>query len=83
MAVIAAALALLATGVALAARPGAEADAATKPNIVLMLSDDQTLESLSKMPFTSTMRAVKFTNAFVNTPQCCPSRSTILTGQYS
>jgi arylsulfatase A-like enzyme len=64
-----------------------------RPNVVLILSDDQTFDSLPHdppvMPFLqSAIRDpsdhwVTFPNAFVNTPLCCPSRASILTGQYS
>lgn len=65
-------------------RSGNHADALTKPNIVLILTDDQTFESLSKMPYTNGRSDwIRFGNAFHNNPLCCPSRATILTGEYS
>jgi arylsulfatase A-like enzyme len=64
-----------------------------RPNVVVILTDDQTLESLhhqpSPMPWLTGRLAdpedhwLELTNAFVNTPLCCPSRSTLLTGRYS
>ncbi|KAJ1530549.1 hypothetical protein ONE63_005437 [Megalurothrips usitatus] len=56
-----------------------------KPNIVLIVTDDQ--DNLSSTPMTKTMRLVAnrgatLTNSFVNTPLCCPSRSTLMTGLY-
>jgi N-acetylglucosamine-6-sulfatase len=55
-----------------------------RPNIVLIVTDDQRWDSLDEMP-TIYKRAdwARFTNAFVNDPMCCPSRATILTGQYT
>src|SRR5438270_5663509 len=57
-----------------------------KPNIVLILSDDQTVSEMSHMPTVGSELAgkgVTFRNAFVVNPLCCPSRTTILTGKYS
>lgn len=64
-----------------------------RPNIVLIVSDDQTFDSLPHdppaMPYLQAAMQdpadhwVTFTNAFLSTPLCCPSRATILTGQYS
>ena len=56
------------------------------PNIVVILTDDQTLESMRVMPQVQRLLADKgttFSNAFVTVPLCCPSRATLLTGQYS
>src|SRR6058998_3357088 len=64
-----------------------------RPNIVIILSDDQSPESLphvpAVMPYLQDQALdpqgewVRFANAFLNTPLCCPSRATILTGRYS
>ncbi|MGH9026740.1 MAG: sulfatase family protein [Acidimicrobiia bacterium] len=60
---------------------GAESD---KPNIVLIVSDDQRWDSVDEMPaIDERTNWARFTNAFVNDPQCCPSRATILTGRYT
>ena len=53
------------------------------PNIIFVLTDDQTYESLARMPFVGTRDWIKFTNAYVNVALCCPSRATILSGKYS
>lgn len=56
------------------------------PNVVVVLTDDQTLEQLRWLPDTSARLAAAgttFTNAVVSNSECCPSRATLLTGQYS
>src|SRR5262249_13857570 len=56
-----------------------------KPNIIFILTDDQDLESLAHMPRVQALlvkQGLTFKNAFVATPLCCPSRASILTGQY-
>ncbi|MFL5766464.1 MAG: sulfatase-like hydrolase/transferase [Actinomycetota bacterium] len=63
-----------------------EASAATPPNIVLILTDDQRWDSLWAMPTVQSDlvdHGVDFTNAFVTNSSCCPSRASILTGEYS
>jgi N-acetylglucosamine-6-sulfatase len=58
----------------------------TVPNIVLILSDDQRWDTLWSMPNVRSEIAahgVTFSNGFVVNASCCPSRATILTGQYS
>ncbi|HXJ67181.1 MAG TPA: sulfatase [Actinomycetota bacterium] len=57
-----------------------------RPNIVLILTDDQRWDTLKWMPNVQELLAdhgVTFTNAFVPNSLCCPSRTTILTGRYS
>lgn len=59
----------------------------TKPNIVFLLTDDQdrTANSLDYMPnLNKIMRegGTEFTHYYVSTGLCCPSRATILRGQY-
>jgi arylsulfatase A-like enzyme len=62
-------------------RPGASD---VPPNIVLILTDDQTFESLAQMPYTNGRTDwIRFSNASTNNPLCCPSRASILTGQES
>jgi N-acetylglucosamine-6-sulfatase len=66
--------------------PSAAPAAADRPNIVLILTDDQRWDTLWAMP---KVRAdlvdhgVTFDNGFVVNSLCCPSRTSILTGTYS
>ncbi|XP_065885331.1 N-acetylglucosamine-6-sulfatase-like [Dysidea avara] len=60
---------------------------AIKPNIIFILTDDQdaTANSLDYMPrLNKIMRegGTEFTQFYVSTGLCCPSRATILRGQY-
>ena len=58
----------------------------TKPNIIFILTDDQDLETLAHMPRVQALlvkQGLVFKNAFITTPLCCPSRSSILTGRYA
>ncbi len=60
--------------------------AAARPNIVVLMTDDQTLESLRVMPNVDRLIAdqgVSFESFFATYSLCCPSRSTFLTGQYA
>jgi N-acetylglucosamine-6-sulfatase len=56
------------------------------PNVVLIVTDDQRWDTLGAMPIVQrelVERGVTFANAFVSNPLCCPSRASILTGNYS
>jgi len=56
-----------------------------RPNIILILTDDQPAFTLKDMPFIREKilpNSVNFENGFATTPLCCPSRTSILTGQY-
>ena len=64
----------------------AAGQAPTRPNIVVIQSDDQTAASIEFMDRTLALlgeRGTTFANHYVNWPVCCPSRATLLTGQYS
>ncbi len=58
----------------------------TGPSIVLILTDDQRWDTLWAMPTVQRdliAHGVRFANAFLVNSLCCPSRTTILTGEYS
>jgi N-acetylglucosamine-6-sulfatase len=57
-----------------------------RPNIVVLMTDDQTLESMRVMTGVRQSLAAEgttFDRAFVSNALCCPSRATLFTGQYS
>jgi N-acetylglucosamine-6-sulfatase len=57
-----------------------------RPNVVLFITDDQHYELVNYMPIVQrelVARGVTFSNAYATTPLCCPSRASILTGQYA
>lgn len=61
-------------------------DGSRRPNIVVVMTDDQTLESMRVMNTVNKVLGAEgttFTNYYVSFPNCCPSRATFLTGQYS
>ena len=77
----------LALGVGAAGPPPAKAQAsAAKPNIVVLLTDDQESRSMRVMKRAAKLlkrKGVTMKRFYDNFPLCCPSRSTILTGQYA
>jgi len=57
-----------------------------RPNIILLLTDDLDSSLVEYMPNLQKLliqKGVYLDNYFINVPQCCPSRSTILLGEYS
>jgi arylsulfatase A-like enzyme len=57
----------------------------SKPNFIVILTDDQDAPSLNRMPLLRQYAAaygVVFSRAYVTTPVCCPSRVSLLRGQY-
>ncbi|MFN2383263.1 MAG: sulfatase [Gemmatimonadota bacterium] len=67
--------------------PPDPADPPARPNILVLITDDQRADALREvMPITYrriVQQGVEFTRAFATTPLCCPSRSSILTGLYA
>jgi N-acetylglucosamine-6-sulfatase len=64
---------------------GQAAAAQARPNVVVIESDDQTLESIRVMDNVNSLigdQGVTFNKNFLNYSLCCPSRATFLTGQY-
>jgi arylsulfatase A-like enzyme len=56
-----------------------------RPNVVLVMTDDQNLASVPWMARVSSLRrrGLDFKNAFVTTPVCAPSRASLFTGRYA
>jgi N-acetylglucosamine-6-sulfatase len=60
--------------------------ARARPNVVVIETDDQTVESMRVMNNVNTLigdLGTRFQNSFVNYSLCCPSLATFLTGQYA
>ena len=80
-----AALAALALPSAAQARP-VSADKDGRPNILVVMTDDQALADVAKMPNVRRLLAARgttFADAVDSFPLCCPSRATFITGQYA
>ncbi|HKI54561.1 MAG TPA: sulfatase [Anaerolineales bacterium] len=57
-----------------------------RPNFLIIVSDDQRFDTMEYMPNTQQLifdQGVTYTNGFITTPLCCPSRASILTGMYA
>jgi arylsulfatase A-like enzyme/L,D-peptidoglycan transpeptidase YkuD (ErfK/YbiS/YcfS/YnhG family) len=75
------ALTVAATGPGVSAAPQAD-----PPNIILVTTDDQSVEDLRHMPYTRALiggAGVTFADAVSPYPLCCPARATIMTGQHA
>jgi arylsulfatase A-like enzyme len=62
------------------------AEAQSRPNVVVILVDDLDAASVKQMPAVNRLLAdqgATFTRFFATTPLCCPSRASILRGQYA
>jgi arylsulfatase A-like enzyme len=66
--------------------PQAASAAPTKPNVVIIVTDDQRYDTLWAMPNVQkdlVGKGMQFNQGFVTNSLCCPSRTSILTGNYS
>jgi len=57
-----------------------------RPNVVVIVTDDQRADTLDVMPKTRAFLGdggITFPQSFVATPLCCPSRASIMTGRYA
>jgi arylsulfatase A-like enzyme len=65
---------------------GDDAEAGSRPNFVVVMTDDQDVASLEVMANVRGLlveEGVRFANSFVSLPVCCPSRATFLSGRYA
>lgn len=66
--------------------PPATIPPADQPNILFILTDDLDMDSIAYMPSLQSLlvqKGASFANFFVNVSLCCPSRASILRGQYA
>ncbi len=57
-----------------------------RPNILVIMTDDQALTDVAKMPNVQRLLAAQgttFADAIDSFPLCCPARATFITGQYA
>src|SRR5215218_208353 len=54
-----------------------------KPDLLLVIVDDQRADTMEVVPAVRASFPVVFRNGFATTPNCCPSRSSILSGEYA
>jgi arylsulfatase A-like enzyme len=82
----AAALAVWALSLAPVPESPASAQEGGRPNVLIILTDDQRIESMGPMRRTRALfkrEGAEFVNGYATTPLCCPSRASILTGRYA
>ncbi|MCC6298418.1 MAG: sulfatase-like hydrolase/transferase [Anaerolineales bacterium] len=80
------ALILIITTVSITACSSLPSDQDSRPNFLIIVTDDQRYDTMQYMPRTEELifdAGVAFTHAYVTTPLCCPSRASILTGMYA
>ena len=71
--------------------PGAQARPASaagdgRPNILVVMTDDQAAADVARMPNVRRLLAARgttFADAIDSFPLCCPARATFITGQYA
>lgn len=63
-----------------------DTNADPRPNFIVVMTDDQRWDTMRYMTNVNNLvaeRGLNFTNSFVTTSLCCPSRASFLTGQYA
>jgi N-acetylglucosamine-6-sulfatase len=67
-------------------REGGFVEATTRPNVLLIMTDDQPYHTLGIMGAVMTRlvaQGLRFSNGYVATPVCGPARGSVLTGKWS
>ena len=67
-------------------KPSNSVAQSNKPNIIFIIADDLDTESMDHLPRLQSLladRGTTFANFFVSLALCCPSRASILRGQYA
>jgi N-acetylglucosamine-6-sulfatase len=80
------ALAVLALAVTPSPADARKAGTGKRPNILVVMTDDQALADVKYMPHVRKLLAAQgtsFSNAVDSFPLCCPARATFITGQYA
>lgn len=80
------ALILIAAALAGCTGGGPPAAGPERPNVLVVVTDDQTVQEMAALPQTRRWlggSGIRFSDAYVTTPQCCPSRASILSGRYA
>jgi arylsulfatase A-like enzyme len=57
-----------------------------RPNVLMIVTDDQRFDQIAKMPNVRRIFAgggTNFPKAYATTPLCCPARATLMTGRYA
>jgi arylsulfatase A-like enzyme len=83
---IGAVVAALALGAAASSAEARKAHSEARPNILVVMTDDQTVADVEHMPNVRKLlaaRGTSFSHAVDSFPLCCPARATLLTGQYA
>jgi arylsulfatase A-like enzyme len=76
--------AVLALAIGLGQAPESRAGEPERPNVLLIVSDDQPTGTVKRMPTLDDAEGfTRFNSYYDNNPLCCPTRATLLTGQYS
>ena len=62
----------------------AESEAGSRPNIVVIVTDDQRWNTFGEMPHTAEIfsRGIAFSSSYITTPVCSPARASFISGGF-